>query len=56
MRKVFLKLKMKVEMAVDEGVDISEVVSDMYCQLNDTATTADILDSEITDYEVVDSK
>jgi hypothetical protein len=56
MRKVTVKLEMNVVMLVDEGVEISEVVNELDCNVNDTTTAADILDTEITGYEVVDSK
>ena len=55
MRKVTVKLEMRIVMSVDEGVEISKVVNELDCQVNDTTTAADILDVEITDYEVVDS-
>ena len=56
MRKVTVKLKMNVVMLIDEGVEISEVVNELDYTVNDTTTTADILDTEITGYEVIDSK
>lgn len=56
MRKVTIELEMRVVMSVDEGVDISDVVNELDYQINDTTSTADILDTEITDYEVIDSK
>ena len=55
MRKVTIKLEMRVVMSVDEGIEISQVVNELDYQLNDTTTAADILDTEITGYEVVDS-
>ncbi|MDD5135551.1 MAG: hypothetical protein PHP01_09105 [Phycisphaerae bacterium] len=55
MRKVTLKLEMRVVMSVDEGIEISEVVNGLDYHVNDTTTAADILDTEITGYEVVDS-
>lgn len=55
MRKVTLKLEMRIVMSVDEGVEISEIVNELDYQVNDTTTAADILDTEITGYEVVDS-
>ena len=55
MRKVTIKLEMRVVMSVDEGIEISEVVNELDYQVNDTTTAADILDTEITSYEVVDS-
>jgi hypothetical protein len=56
MRKVTIKLELRVVMSVDEGIEIAEVVNQLDYQVSDTTTTADILDTEITDYEVVDSK
>lgn len=56
MRKVTVKLEVRIVMLVDEGVEISEVVDELDYQVNDTTTAANILDTEITDYEVVDSK
>jgi len=56
MRKVTVKLEMHVVMSVDEGVEISEVVNELDYTINDTTTTADILDTEITGFEVIDSK
>jgi len=55
MRKVTLKLEMRIVMSVDEGIEISEVINELDYQVNDTTTAADILDTEITGYEVVDS-
>ena len=56
MRKVTVKLEMRIVMLVDEGVEISEVVNELDYRVNDSTTAADILDTEITNYEVVDSK
>ena len=56
MRKVTIKLEMQVVMLVDEGVEISEIVNELDYNVNDTTTAADILDTEITGYEVLDSK
>ena len=56
MRKVTVKLELRIVMSVDKGIEISEIVNELDYHVNDTTTTADILDTEITDYEVVDSK
>ena len=56
MRKVTLQLEMRVVLLVDEGVEISDVVNELDYTVNDTTTAADILDTEISGYEVVDSK
>ena len=56
MRKVTVKLAVKIVMSVDEGIEISEVIRVLDCQISDSTTAADILDAEIVDYEVIDSK
>jgi hypothetical protein len=56
MRKVTVKVEMRLVMLVDEGVEISNVVNGLDYEVKDTTTAADILDTEITGYEVVDSK
>jgi len=56
MRKVTVKLEMRLVMMVDEGVEISDVVNELDYKVEDTTTAADILDIEITGYEVIDSK
>ena len=55
MRKVTVKLEMKIVMSVNEGMEISEVINELDYQVTDTTTAADILDTEITDYEIEDS-
>ena len=56
MRKVTVQLEMRLVMTVDEGVEISDVVNELDYEVQDTTTAADILDTEITGYEVIDSK
>ena len=56
MRKVTVKLELQIEISVDEGIEISEVIRELDCQISDTTTAADILDVEIMDHEVIDSK
>jgi len=56
MRKVTLTLQMRVVMSVDEGIEISRIVDELDYTFNDTTTAADILDTEIIDYDVLDSK
>jgi len=55
-RKVTLKLDVMIKMIVDDNVDIHTVVNDMEYEFTDTTTQATIEDTEILDFEVVDSK
>jgi hypothetical protein len=56
MIKIRLKLQIRVVMSVDEGIEIADVVNELDYQINDTTTAADILDTEIIDYEIKDSR
>ena len=56
MRKVTLNIELRMVMLVNEGVEISQVVNELDYEVNDTTTAADILDTEITNYELIDSK
>lgn len=52
MQKVKVKLEVDITIVVDEGVEIGEIVSELEYEFSDTTTKADILDTEITDYEI----
>ena len=56
MRKITLTLEMRVVMSVDEGIEVAEVMDELDYTISDTTTAADILDTEIVDYEVTDSR
>ena len=56
MRKVTVKLEMHLVMSVNEGVEIPDVVNELDYDIRDTTTAANILNTEITSYEIVDSK
>lgn len=56
MRTVTVKLEMNVVMVVDEGVEISEIVNELDYSIVDTTTKADIQDTSITHFEVIDSR
>ena len=56
MRKVFVEVKVKLVLNMDEGVEVGDVISEMDYSFADTTGNADIEDTEISDYEVTDSK
>ena len=56
MRKVTVKLEFQVVISVNEGVEVSEVVNELDYLLTDTTTAADIIDVQMMDYEIIDSK
>jgi hypothetical protein len=55
-RKVYVEVKVKLIMNVDEGMEISEVIDEMSYGFTDNTGAADIEDTEILGYEVTDSK
>lgn len=55
-RKVEVELKVKVSMIVDEDVEISAVINELDYNFSDTTTQATIIDTEILDFEVTDSR
>jgi len=56
MRKVYVEVKMKLVINADDGVEVSEIIDEMEHEFIDNTGKADIYDSEILDYKVIDSK
>ena len=56
MRKVTIELKVNLSILANEGVEISEVINELDYNFSDTTGHADILDTEIQNYEILDSK
>lgn len=56
MRKVTVKLDLEVVMSVNEGIEIAEVIQELDCRLIDTTTEADVIDVQIVNHEIIDSK
>ena len=56
MRKVYVEVKVKMIVSADDGVDISDVVNEMEYDFSSQTEGADILDTEILDWEITDSK
>lgn len=55
MRKVYVDLKFYLVLNANKDVDISDVVDELEYELIDTTGKATIEDTEIKDYEVIDS-
>jgi hypothetical protein len=56
MRKVYINLTVKLVLNVDDGVEISDVVNELDYEFGDNTGLADVIDTEILDHEVIDSK
>lgn len=55
-RKVYVEVKAKIIMRMDEGVDVSDVISNMDYSFSSPTDACDFEDTEILDFEVIDSK
>lgn len=56
MRKVYVNVTTRLIINMDEGADVGDVVSEMDYNFLSGTDEADIVDTEIRDYEVIDSK
>lgn len=56
MRKVTVELKIKMLIRADEDKDISDVLSEMGYNFVYSEPGAEIVDTEIEDYEIIDSR
>lgn len=55
-RKVFVNLTVKVVIDAEEGIDINEVLSDMDYNFTSNTDNAEIVDTEIIEQIITDSK
>ena len=56
MRKVYVEVVSRIIINMDEGIEVSDVIDEMDYSFNSQTQGADIVDSEIQDFEVMDSK
>ena len=56
MNKVYVEVKIKLVMNVNSSSDVSEIINEMDYNFVDNTGDADIVDTEMLDYEIVDSK
>lgn len=55
-RKVYVEVKTRLIINIDEGTEVSEVIEEMSYDFDSRTDGADIEDVEIRDFEVKDSK
>ena len=56
MRTVAVKLEVNLTIKADDDVEISKIINELDYNFSDTTTKATVIDSDILDYEVIDSK
>lgn len=55
-RKVYVEVTTRLIINMDEGIEVQEVISEMDYNFTSQTDGADIIDTEIRDHEVKDSK
>jgi len=55
-RKVYVDIKIRAIINMEEGVEVDEVLNEMDYSMTSQTTGADIVDTEIMAHEVTDSK
>ena len=56
MRKVYVEVKARIIMNMDDGVEVDDVICNMDYHFTPNTEGVDFVDEEIRDYEVTDSK
>lgn len=56
MRKVIVALTIKMIVTLDDDISVSQVINELDYNFSDTTTKADVVDTEIIDYQITDSK
>lgn len=55
-RKVYVNVTTRLILDMDEGIPVDEVISEMDYDFTSQTDGVEILDTEIRDHEVIDSK
>ena len=55
-RKVYVNVTVRLIIRADEGAEISNILDEMDYNFSDTTGKANIEDTEITNYDITDSK
>lgn len=56
MRKVFVKLYVDAVLTMDDGVELSEYLNEAEVQIHSQDDRVDIIDCQLVNHEVTDSK
>ena len=55
-RKVTVEVKVKLTIDMDEGIEVGDVIGEMEYDFTSCTDGADIIDTEVENYEVTNSK
>ena len=56
MRKITVSVKLKLLIYADEGVEMTHILDELDYRFKDTTGQASVIDSEVLDFEVIDSR
>lgn len=56
MRKMYINITTKVIVEVEEGVSLNETIDNLELDFNSTDEKIEVIDSQIDDFELTDSK
>lgn len=56
MRKVYVEVKTRLIIEMEEGIEMEEVIQEMDYNFTSGTINADIVETEIIDFEIIDSK
>ena len=56
MKKITVNLQVKLLLYTNEDVDLKDVVNELDYNFSDTTGTANIVDTEIEEFKVIDSR
>ena len=56
MSKVYVNVNFRLIISMDDGANIQDVMDELHCTFIDTSGMADVIDDEMLDFEVQDSK
>jgi hypothetical protein len=55
-RKVYVNVTVRLIIQVEEGISLDNVMSDMDYEFTASDETANVIDTEITEWQITDSK
>ena len=56
MRKVYVNVKVRLIININEGVAVDDVINDMDYGFTFNGNEAEIIDTEVIDFDIIDSK
>ena len=55
-RKITVQVTFNIDISVNDGVDVDEILNEMDYDFKTNTNEADVLDSEMTNFELIDAR